>query len=79
MGLATRWHALKRNYEPAITNYTISNYLTAITSLVMTIPPNLPFSPQGAEIILGNIIEPEQLVIPVLPTASTMFGPRGAC
>ncbi|MCC5626619.1 hypothetical protein LC574_37520, partial [Nostoc sp. CHAB 5715] len=39
----------------------------------------LPLSPQGAEVILGNIIEPEQLVIPVAPSSTTMFGPRAAC
>ncbi|BAZ31095.1 NHL repeat-containing protein [Cylindrospermum sp. NIES-4074] len=40
---------------------------------------NLLLSPQGAEVILGNIIEPEKLAIPILPSSSTMFGPRGAC
>lgn len=40
---------------------------------------NFLFSPQGAEVILGNIIEPEKLAIPILPSSSTMFGPRGAC
>ncbi len=39
----------------------------------------LPLSPQGAEVILGNIIEPQQLVVPVAPSPTTMFGPRGAC
>jgi hypothetical protein len=39
----------------------------------------LPFSSQGAEVILGNIIQAEQLVIPVAPSPTTMFGPRGAC
>ncbi|MHC5594581.1 MAG: hypothetical protein ACYTXC_01175, partial [Nostoc sp.] len=40
---------------------------------------DLPLSPQGAEVILGNIIEPQQLVIPVAASSTTMFGPRGAC
>lgn len=31
------------------------------------------------EVILGNIIKPEQLAIPILPSSTTMFGPRGAC
>ncbi|RCJ23536.1 hypothetical protein A6S26_03075 [Nostoc sp. ATCC 43529] len=44
-----------------------------------TIPENLPFYPQGAEVILGNILKAEQLVIPVAPSPTTMFGPRGAC
>ncbi|MEH2014816.1 hypothetical protein [Nostoc sp.] len=39
----------------------------------------LPLSPQGAEVILGNIIEPQELVIPVAPSPTTMFGPRAAC
>ncbi|WP_445637460.1 NHL repeat containing protein [Nostoc sp. DSM 114161] len=42
-------------------------------------PQKLPFSSQGAEVILGNIIQREQLVIPVAPSPTTMFGPRGAC
>jgi len=37
------------------------------------------FSPQGAEVILGEIIEPEQLAIPIAPSATSMFGPRAAC
>ncbi|MEA5503531.1 hypothetical protein VB735_10495 [Halotia wernerae UHCC 0503] len=40
---------------------------------------NLLLSPQGAEIILGNIIEPQELVTPITPSPTTMFGPRGAC
>ncbi|MBW4616048.1 MAG: hypothetical protein KME21_22745 [Desmonostoc vinosum HA7617-LM4] len=40
---------------------------------------NLPLSPQGAEVILGNIIEPQQLVIPLAPSPTKMFSPRGAC
>ncbi|MCM0591606.1 MAG: hypothetical protein HEQ35_21970 [Gloeotrichia echinulata IR180] len=43
------------------------------------ISPNCLFSPQGAEVILGNIIEPEKLAIPVVPSDTTMFAPRGAC
>ncbi|MGM3308438.1 hypothetical protein ACSQ6I_21100 [Anabaena sp. WFMT] len=38
-----------------------------------------PISLQGAEVILGNITTPEQLVIPLAPTPTTMFGPRAAC
>ncbi|MBW4562331.1 MAG: hypothetical protein KME32_14500 [Mojavia pulchra JT2-VF2] len=45
----------------------------------MRILQNLPFSPQGAEVILGEILEPEKLAIPLAPSAITMFGPRGAC
>lgn len=41
-------------------------------------PSQLLLSPPGAEIILGNTIEPNQLVIPLAPNPSTMFGPRGA-
>ncbi|WP_017656014.1 hypothetical protein [Fortiea contorta] len=37
------------------------------------------FSPQGAEIVLGEIIEPEKLAIPITPSAASMFGPRSAC
>ncbi|MTJ09620.1 hypothetical protein [Anabaena sp. UHCC 0204] len=40
---------------------------------------NLPLSADGAKIILGNNITPEQLVIPLAPTPTTMFGPRAAC
>lgn len=43
------------------------------------ISPKHLLSPQGAEVILGNIIAPEKLAIPVIPSATTMFGPRGAC
>lgn len=39
-----------------------------------TIPQKLPFSSQGAEVILGNILKAEQLVIPVAPSPTTMFG-----
>ncbi|MCF4966051.1 hypothetical protein [Nostoc sp. CMAA1605] len=48
------------------------------TDLTKT-PPNLPLSPQGAEVILGNIINPEILAVPLAPTPTTMFAPRGAC
>src|SRR5690242_13622228 len=41
--------------------------------------PNLPLSPNGAEVILGNTLEPQQLAIPIAPSPMTMFGPRGAC
>ncbi|MBE9207105.1 hypothetical protein IQ244_11340 [Nostoc sp. LEGE 06077] len=40
---------------------------------------NLPLSPNGAEVILGNTLEPQQLAIPIAPSPITMFGPRGAC
>ncbi|MEM9922768.1 MAG: hypothetical protein AAF915_03265 [Cyanobacteria bacterium P01_D01_bin.50] len=33
----------------------------------------------GAEIILGNIIQPDELAIPLIPSNIEMFGPRGAC
>jgi len=39
----------------------------------------LPLSPHGAEVILGDSIKPQQLVIPLAPSSITMFGPRGAC
>jgi hypothetical protein len=39
----------------------------------------LPLSTHGSGVILGNHIEPEQLVIPVAPSPTTMFGPRAAC
>ncbi|TVP62839.1 MAG: hypothetical protein EA343_09910 [Nodularia sp. (in: Bacteria)] len=39
----------------------------------------LPLSPDGVEVILGNIIEPEILAIPIAPSPINMFGPRGAC
>ncbi|OUL34706.1 hypothetical protein [Nostoc sp. 106C] len=39
---------------------------------------NSPFSPQGAEVILGEILKPGQLAIPIAPSATSMFGPRGA-
>ena len=45
----------------------------------MTPIKKLPFSPEGAEVILGTHIEPEKLVIPIAPTRIDMFGPRGAC
>ena len=41
--------------------------------------PTILFSNQGTEVILGNSIEPEKLAVPILPTSTTMFGPRGAC
>jgi hypothetical protein len=40
---------------------------------------NILLSSQGAEIILGNIIEPERLVVPIAPSKIQMFGPRSAC
>jgi NHL repeat len=48
-------------------------------TIAAEIPQNLLLSPGGAGVILGNIIEPEKLAIPILPSYSTMFGPRGAC
>lgn len=45
----------------------------------LTTPHNLPLSPQGAQVILGDIVNPELLAIPLAPTPHTMFGPRGAC
>ncbi|MDF5722050.1 MAG: hypothetical protein PUP91_16505 [Rhizonema sp. PD37] len=45
----------------------------------MTPTKKLPFSPEGAEVILGTHIEQEQLVIPVAPSRIDMFGPRGGC
>jgi hypothetical protein len=44
----------------------------------ITANTRLFLSPEGAEIILGNTTTPEQLVIPLAPSSSTMFGPRGA-
>ncbi len=41
--------------------------------------PHLPLSSDGAKIILGNNITPEQIAIPIAPTPTTMFGPRAAC
>lgn len=41
--------------------------------------PQLPLSPHGAEVILGDIITPEILAVPIVPSAVSMFGPRGAC
>jgi len=46
---------------------------------LIQIPSPLPLSPQGAEVILGDLLNPELLAIPLAPTPSTMFGPRGAC
>ncbi|HYW20383.1 MAG TPA: hypothetical protein VE956_13950 [Nodularia sp. (in: cyanobacteria)] len=52
----------------------------------MDIPINInpaldlfPILSHGAKVILGNIIEPEILAIPVAPSPINMFGPRGAC
>ena len=39
----------------------------------------LPLSSQGAEVILGISPAQGELAIPVEPTATTLFGPRGAC
>ena len=50
-----------------------------ITPTSTGITQRLPLSPQGAEVILGRIIEPEKLVIPVAPSRIDMFGPRGVC
>ncbi|MBD2665992.1 hypothetical protein H6G73_16240 [Richelia sinica FACHB-800] len=44
----------------------------------MTANNRLFLSSEGAEIILGNTTTPEQLAIPLAPSSSTMFGPRGA-
>jgi hypothetical protein len=41
--------------------------------------PHLPLFSDGAKIILGNNITPEQIAIPIAPTPTTMFGPRAAC
>ncbi|MDZ8055045.1 MAG: hypothetical protein RMX68_005450 [Aulosira sp. ZfuVER01] len=43
------------------------------------ISPKLPFSPEGAKVILGDILQPGELAIPIAPSPTTMFGPRGAC
>jgi hypothetical protein len=50
-----------------------------LSSEAITNPQKLPLSTQGAEVILGNILEPETLAIPIAPGPTTMFGPRGAC
>jgi NHL repeat len=42
-------------------------------------PQPLPLSSQGAELILGKSPAQGELAIPVEPTATTLFGPRGAC
>ncbi|MDB9345855.1 hypothetical protein PN456_20695 [Nodularia spumigena CS-586/05] len=39
----------------------------------------LPLLSDTPKVILGNIIEPEILAIPVAPSPINMFGPRGAC
>jgi hypothetical protein len=39
----------------------------------------LPLSDLGAEVILGKSITPEELAIPLIPSASEIFAPRGAC
>lgn len=39
----------------------------------------LPLAAEGAAVVLGASLDPLQLVVPVTPTASTMFGPRGLC
>jgi hypothetical protein len=46
---------------------------------VAPIPPNFLCSSLGAEVILGHIIKPDELAVSILPSATTMFGPRGAC
>ena len=35
--------------------------------------------PAGAAVILGTTLDPLGLAVPIAPSASTMFGPRGAC
>ncbi|MDB9378205.1 hypothetical protein PN460_10025, partial [Nodularia sphaerocarpa CS-585A2] len=48
----------------------------------VNINPALDLSPlfsDSPEVILGNILEPEILAIPVAPSPINMFGPRGAC
>ncbi|RAM49279.1 MAG: hypothetical protein C6Y22_23305 [Hapalosiphonaceae cyanobacterium JJU2] len=40
---------------------------------------NLLLSPNGAEVILGKIMKPEELATPLAPSAIEMFGPRAAC
>ncbi|MBD2452487.1 hypothetical protein H6G80_00020 [Nostoc sp. FACHB-87] len=52
----------------------IPNNSNAVASL-----SNLPLSPNGAKVILGTSLEPQQLAIPIAPSPITMFGPRGAC
>lgn len=39
----------------------------------------LLFSPLGVEVILGGSIAPDELAIPLAPSAIKMFGPRAAC
>ncbi|BAZ40170.1 NHL repeat-containing protein [Calothrix sp. NIES-4101] len=39
----------------------------------------LPLAKLGAEVILGKPITPEQLAVPLAPSAIEMFAPRGAC
>jgi NHL repeat len=50
-----------------------------VNSEVKKQPQPLPLSSQGAELILGKSPAQGELAIPVEPTATTLFGPRGAC
>ncbi|GET43420.1 hypothetical protein [Microseira wollei] len=52
---------------------------TAVNSEVKKQPQPLPLSSQGAEVILGISPAQGELAIPVAPSATTLFGPRGAC
>ncbi len=41
--------------------------------------PKLPLRDLGAEVILGRITTPEEFAVPLVPSAVSMFAPRGAC
>jgi len=57
----------------------LTNYYKTLQPELTKTPANFPLSPLGAVVILGDIPNPELLAIPLAPTPSTMFGPRGAC
>ena len=52
---------------------------TPLNSEVTKQAQPLPLLSQGAEVILGKSPAQGELAIPVEPTATTLFGPRGAC
>lgn len=52
---------------------------TALNSNATKQPQPLPLVAVGAEVILGKSPAQGELAIPVEPTATTLFGPRGAC
>src|SRR5689334_11680066 len=44
-----------------------------------SVPAEPLLAESGAEVIVGSLPAPEELAAPVVPSARTLFAPRGAC